>query len=199
MKTKLAVLATAAVTTLGALFWFGVYDISATEQHLAPTYWLLDQGMRRAVIQRAKRIQVPPLDDAAKIARGAGRYRSAVRAMPRRTGSGAGGVRARFAACSGEPRPHRPDMASRGAVLDDQPGHQDDRHAGVDVSHRRRRDLGDRCVPARDANARPRRVSTDGGKHRGDTATERAIAQRPELHAHRTRNAARRRSISTRA
>jgi mono/diheme cytochrome c family protein len=75
MKTTLAVLATAAVATLGALFWFGVYDISATDQHRAPTYWLLDQGMRRAVIQRAKRIPVPPLDDAGKIAHGAGRYR----------------------------------------------------------------------------------------------------------------------------
>lgn len=52
-----------------------VYDISATDQHLAPTYWLLDTGMRRSVVQRAKRIEVPPLDDAGQIARGAARYR----------------------------------------------------------------------------------------------------------------------------
>jgi mono/diheme cytochrome c family protein len=75
MKTKLALLATAAVATLAGLFWFGAYDISATDQHLAPTYWLLDTAMRRAVVVRAKRIEVPPLDDAGKIARGAEHYR----------------------------------------------------------------------------------------------------------------------------
>ena len=75
MKTKLVVLAIAAVSTLGALFWSGVYDISATDQHLAPTYWLLDVGMRRAVILRAKRIAVPPLDNAEQIARGAAQFR----------------------------------------------------------------------------------------------------------------------------
>jgi len=75
MKTKLALLATAAVGAIASVFWFGVYDISATDQHLAPTYWLLDTGMRRAVVRRAKRIEVPPLDDAGKIARGAEHYR----------------------------------------------------------------------------------------------------------------------------
>lgn len=75
MKTKLVVLATAAASTLGALFWYGAYDTSATDQHLAPTYWLLDMGMRRAVVQRAKRIAVPPLDDAGQIDRGAALFR----------------------------------------------------------------------------------------------------------------------------
>jgi mono/diheme cytochrome c family protein len=75
MKTKLVALAAAAASTLGALFWYGAYDISATDQHLAPTYWLLDMGMRRAVAQRAKRIAVPPLDDAVQIARGAVHFR----------------------------------------------------------------------------------------------------------------------------
>lgn len=75
MKKKLAMLATAAAAVFAALFWFGVYDISATDQHLAPTYWLLDTGMRRSVVQRAKWIEVPPLDDAGEIVRGAARYR----------------------------------------------------------------------------------------------------------------------------
>lgn len=75
MKTKLAVAAAAAGGILAGLFWSGAYDISATDQHLAPTYWLLDVGMRRAVIQRAKRIAVPPLDDAGQIARGAAIFR----------------------------------------------------------------------------------------------------------------------------
>lgn len=75
MKTKLVVLAIAAASTLGALFWYGAYDISATDQHLAPTYWLVDLGMRRAVVQRAKWIAVPPLDDAEQVALGAARFR----------------------------------------------------------------------------------------------------------------------------
>jgi mono/diheme cytochrome c family protein len=75
MRIKLALLAIAATSTLAALFWLGAYDLSATDQHLAPTYWLLDTGMRRAVAQRAKRIAVPPLDDAGRIGRGAEHYR----------------------------------------------------------------------------------------------------------------------------
>ena len=74
MKTTLAALAAGAVSLAAGLFWFGAYDISATDQHLAPTYWLLDAGMRRSVIQRAKRIEVPPLDNPAQIARGAELY-----------------------------------------------------------------------------------------------------------------------------
>ena len=74
MKTTLAALAAGAVSLVAGLFWFGAYDIAATDQHLAPTYWLLDAGMRRSVIQRAKRIDVPPLDDPAQIARGAELY-----------------------------------------------------------------------------------------------------------------------------
>ena len=71
MKTKLAVLASVIAAVAAALFWFGAYDISATEQHLAPTYWLLETGMRRSVAQRARGIEVPPLDDPAQISRGA--------------------------------------------------------------------------------------------------------------------------------
>jgi mono/diheme cytochrome c family protein len=48
----------------GALtLYAGWYDISATDQHLAPTYWLLDVGMKRSVKFRAQEIPVPPLDD----------------------------------------------------------------------------------------------------------------------------------------
>jgi mono/diheme cytochrome c family protein len=75
MKRAIAIVGSAAAAG-AALFWFGAYDISATDQHLAPTYWLLETGMRRAVLQRAKRIDVPPLDDAAMIAEGGGHYRA---------------------------------------------------------------------------------------------------------------------------
>lgn len=76
MKRALAVLVSGALAAGAALLWFGAYDISATDQHLAPTYWLLETGMRRSVLQRAKRIDVPPLDDAAMIAEGAGHFRA---------------------------------------------------------------------------------------------------------------------------
>jgi len=76
MKRTIAILVSAVGALAGVLLWLGVYDISATDQHLAPTYWLLDTGMRRAVIQRAKRIDVPPLDDATKVAEGAGYFKA---------------------------------------------------------------------------------------------------------------------------
>jgi mono/diheme cytochrome c family protein len=60
----------------GALFvWSGIYDISATDQHLAPTYWLLDTSMRRSVKQRAEKIAVPDLEEPAKVQAGAFLYR----------------------------------------------------------------------------------------------------------------------------
>jgi mono/diheme cytochrome c family protein len=67
--TGLAIAATAAV------FYAGVYDISATDQHLAPTYWLLDTGMRRSVKQRAAEIPVPDLNQPGQLPRGLALYR----------------------------------------------------------------------------------------------------------------------------
>jgi mono/diheme cytochrome c family protein len=76
MKRLIAILLAAVCALGGVLFWLGAYDISATDQHLAPTYALLDTGMRRAVIQRARQIEVPPLGDASRIAEGAGYYKA---------------------------------------------------------------------------------------------------------------------------
>ena len=73
---KLLALAGGVALALGAaVLWIGLYDISATDQHLAPTYWLLDTGMRRSVKLRAKPIDVPPLGSAAQNARGLALYR----------------------------------------------------------------------------------------------------------------------------
>lgn len=58
-----------------AAVYSGVYDISATDQHTAPVYWLMETAMRRSVKARAKAIAVPPLTDRALIARGFRRYR----------------------------------------------------------------------------------------------------------------------------
>jgi mono/diheme cytochrome c family protein len=54
----------------------GLYDISATDQHLAPTYWLLDTAMKYSVRRRGAKIEVPDLKDEAMIARGASLYRA---------------------------------------------------------------------------------------------------------------------------
>jgi mono/diheme cytochrome c family protein len=60
----------------GAAFvWSGIYDVSATDNHLWPTYWTIRAAMERSVGVRAKRIEVPPLDDARRARRGLGLYR----------------------------------------------------------------------------------------------------------------------------
>jgi mono/diheme cytochrome c family protein len=58
-----------------AFVWSGIYDVSATDQHFWPTYWTIRAGMERAVAVRARRIEVPPLDDARRVRRGVGLYR----------------------------------------------------------------------------------------------------------------------------
>lgn len=73
---KLLVVLVVCLTASGAaVFYAGLYDISATDQHLRPTYWLLDTGMRRSVKQRAAELRVPDLDQPGRIARGLALYR----------------------------------------------------------------------------------------------------------------------------
>ncbi len=77
MKKALVVigaLLVAGVVAMAGLIYSGVYDVSALEQHLAPTYHVLDVAMKRSVKARAKDIVVPPLEDAALIARGRARF-----------------------------------------------------------------------------------------------------------------------------
>ena len=75
MRTWLALLASAAISGGVASLWLGAYDISATDQHLAPTYWLLDTAMRRSVKARAMQIEVPPLGDPVQVAEGLRHFR----------------------------------------------------------------------------------------------------------------------------
>jgi mono/diheme cytochrome c family protein len=78
MKRIALVLVTlAAIVALAgaAMVHGGFYDISATDQHLAPTYWALDRGMRSSVKLRARDLAVPPLDDPQQVARGLAAYR----------------------------------------------------------------------------------------------------------------------------
>ena len=71
------ILATLVVLAIAAagVFYAGFYDISATDQHLAPTHWMLDTGMRRSVKQRAAGIAVPDLEQPGQIQRGLALFR----------------------------------------------------------------------------------------------------------------------------
>lgn len=62
----LGALAVAAVLGGAAVVGGGLYDISAIDQHLAPTYRLLDLAMRRSVKVRAAAVDVPVLDGMAE-------------------------------------------------------------------------------------------------------------------------------------
>ena len=71
----IAALGFAALLAGAITVYAGWYDISATDQHLAPTYRLLDYAMRRSVKFRAHDIEVPDLKDERRIQAGAFLYR----------------------------------------------------------------------------------------------------------------------------
>jgi mono/diheme cytochrome c family protein len=71
----LAVLGALALAGGAAFVWSGVYDISATDQHLPPTYWVMEKAMRHSVARRGKDIRVPRLDAPEQIERGLALYR----------------------------------------------------------------------------------------------------------------------------
>ena len=72
----LATLAVGAAVTGAIVLYAGFYNISATHQHLRPTYWLLQIGLRESIERRARDIAVPPLDDARLADRGLALYRA---------------------------------------------------------------------------------------------------------------------------
>ncbi|MCD6674235.1 MAG: c-type cytochrome [Burkholderiaceae bacterium] len=78
MRTLAILLSLAAGAVAGALavLLAGVYDVSAIDQHLRPTFWALQTGLRQSVKQRAAAIEPPPLDDPALAARGLHHFRA---------------------------------------------------------------------------------------------------------------------------
>lgn len=54
----------------------GFYDISATDQHLRPTYYVIKKTMERSVERRARGIAVPPLGAPAQLERGFALFRA---------------------------------------------------------------------------------------------------------------------------
>jgi mono/diheme cytochrome c family protein len=78
MKIALLLLGLLVLGVLGAIgfVYSGLYDISATDQHLAPTYVAIQKTMERSVARRAARIEVPALGTPAQIERGLALYRA---------------------------------------------------------------------------------------------------------------------------
>lgn len=72
---SIAILAACGAAAGGFLVYSGWYDVSATDEHLRPTYWLLDTAMRRSVRERGRHIAVPRLDEPAMVRRGVAIYR----------------------------------------------------------------------------------------------------------------------------
>lgn len=73
----LLVLAVGGAAGAYAFMMSGIYNISATSQHLQFVYSFLEQGMHQSVRFHARDIEPPPLDDPQRIARGARLYHAA--------------------------------------------------------------------------------------------------------------------------
>lgn len=61
---------------LGAFVWSGVYNIGADDPHYKPTTMLLTQLRERSIDARSRNLQIPRLDDPARIRQGAANYNS---------------------------------------------------------------------------------------------------------------------------
>jgi mono/diheme cytochrome c family protein len=71
----IAVLALAAAAG-GAIFVrSGLYDISATDQHIPPVYWAMETTMKHSVERRGRSIPAPPLGAPEQVRRGLALYR----------------------------------------------------------------------------------------------------------------------------
>ena len=78
MKALAIIAAVLAALGLGAVafVYSGLYDISATDQHLPPTFHAMKKAMERSVERRAKDIAVPDLGSPAQLERGLAIFRS---------------------------------------------------------------------------------------------------------------------------
>ena len=80
LMIKTAATTLAATAVVGALgLWLvlesGWYHIGANNQHWQPVHTVLERGMRESVRHYARDVAVPPLDQAARVRRGAAIYR----------------------------------------------------------------------------------------------------------------------------
>lgn len=65
-----------AALAVAAVVYSGIYDISATRQHLQPIHSLMEVAMRQSVRQHARTIEVPPLTDPQMALRGAATFQA---------------------------------------------------------------------------------------------------------------------------
>jgi mono/diheme cytochrome c family protein len=73
--TLAASAATAAVAA-GTVVYLGLYDVSASDQHTAPVYYLLETSLRRSVKARTTGVTPPNLDNTERIVNGFKLFRS---------------------------------------------------------------------------------------------------------------------------
>ncbi|WP_346797477.1 c-type cytochrome [Halomonas sp. Bachu 37] len=77
IRLALAGLGVAFVMVAGAAMFvlWGVYNVSALQQHTEPVYSILNTALDRSISQRAEEIETPPLDDPAMAEQGLVYYR----------------------------------------------------------------------------------------------------------------------------
>src|SRR3546814_8890945 len=63
-----------AVLAVAGFIWSGLYNIGADDPHMGPVYSALETLRERSIEVRANELQVPALDDPARIVQGAGNY-----------------------------------------------------------------------------------------------------------------------------
>ncbi|MCC6534775.1 MAG: c-type cytochrome [Burkholderiales bacterium] len=68
--SAIAVFLVLLAASAAAVMYAGIYSVAATEQHLAPTFRLLDVGLRRSVERHARNIDEPLLERDADLERG---------------------------------------------------------------------------------------------------------------------------------
>lgn len=77
IRLALGLVGVAIAMAVGAVMFilWGVYNVSALQQHTEPVYSILTTALDRSISQRAEEIEVPPLEDPAMAQRGLVYYR----------------------------------------------------------------------------------------------------------------------------
>lgn len=75
-KSLLTLIVLSGIAVLAAVgfVWSGVYNVGADDHHTRPVYAVMDALRERSIEARASKLQVPALNDPARITQGAGNY-----------------------------------------------------------------------------------------------------------------------------